>query len=359
MLKVMLCGAADTERLREEFTRTVLAFGGEPWHFVSGHILHLNNAQSSWQENSAYTVERADLCVFAIVERYGEITWKTELRRALAAGKPFLVLCLNETRQKYLTLRTAISDRSAITDPNERELVDLLSELESEQLQMTIASFGYGTFGEELRHQLTALFTLLLDQQEKRNRRAAAARLMHLPARLGMADLVALTELALDETEEKTSRKRAIRALADRRAAGEDTVRALLASTEEGVQRLTVQLLPDLMADDEADRDFFDHCVEIANRSDDVGLLRRLIPVLTQMDVAAALQSFESLDVTEIGTRRRLADALEAAEDEIRQAGLTAEAAAVLDRCLTPTSEKGWLARCRELRDRLRPPDPT
>lgn len=353
MLRVMLCGAADTDRIREQFSETVLQFGGEPWHYVSGRILHLNSGQANWKANSALTVGRADLCVFAIVERYGKITWNTEMRAVLEGGKPFLVLCLEETYEKYRTLKHAVVDRSAIADEHDRELLDLIAELQSEQRQTTITTFRYGSFREALREQMASLFEVLLGAQEQRNRRGAAVRLAADPAGLSLRALSDLRDVALDETEDKNDRKRAVGALAARRTADEDLVRALLSSDEQGVQRIAVRLLPDLVRGFTWEPDFVEHCVTVANGSDDVGVARRLIPALMAIDLGAALKAFELLDTSEIGTRRRLATAFEAAESEIRDRGLHANAVAILDRCMAGPGERGWLARCRELRDRL------
>jgi hypothetical protein len=238
-------------------------------------------------------------------------------------------------------------------DPGDRQLVGLISELESEQRQSTITPFQYGYFRDAFRRQLSALFMVLLGEQEKRNQHAAAAQVLGDPNNLTARDIDAAVELALDETEDKAIRKRAIRALAARGAAEEDTVRELLASSEQGVQRLTVQLLAELNARRIPDTDFLEYCVSMANDSDDVGLARRLIPVLLKIDLAAAIQALTLLDTTEIGTRRRLAEALGAAEDAIVRLGLSAQAVALLHRCLQDSHEAGWKARCRELLERL------
>lgn len=353
MLRIMLCGAADTERIRDQFSDVVLNFGGEPWHFLSGRILHVNAAQGSWQRNSALTVRKADLCVFVIVEGYGEITWTTELRAALTAGKPFLIMCLESTYQKYLTLTRAITDRSAIADAGDQRLVAIISELESEQRQSTITPFRYGYFREALRHQLAALFMVLLGDQEKRNRHTAAAQVFGDPNNLTASDIEAAVELALDETEDKAIRKRAIRALAARGAVEEDAVRELLASSEQGIQRLAVQLLAEFFTGRIPDTEFFEYCVSIVNDSDDVGLARRLIPALLKIDLATAIGTLALLDTTEIGTRRRLAEALGATEEEIVRLDLSAQAVDLLHRCLQDSREAGWRARCRELVARL------
>ncbi len=115
MLEIMLCGAEDTDQVRAEFVQVVEACGGIPLHYLSGDVRYINSLASSWTENSKATVEDADLCVFVIVERFGSITWETELRAALNAGVPFLVLCLASTYATYVTLTRTIDDLGAGT----------------------------------------------------------------------------------------------------------------------------------------------------------------------------------------------------------------------------------------------------
>jgi len=356
MLSVMLCGAADTVRVHHEFVEVVNQFGGDAWHYLSGQIQHVNSMQSSWVRNSRRTVQQADLCVFVIVETYGEVTWETELNEALLLGKPLLVFCLDSTYQKYLALSQAVSDPSAIRDERDRSLVATLAELESDR-QFTLVHFGYGFFKEELRRQMANLFALCLSESEERNRRGSLARMLADPAQVTASYLPVVARMAGDEFEDKTVRKQAIRCLAARRAADEDQTLALLSSAEQGVQRFTVQSLPDLYVTRPVDPEFFDQCVTIASGSDDVGLARRLIPVLLSMDIAAAIGSFALLDLTEIGVRRRLAQALESVEAEIVAGGLNAEVAALLQRCREHTEVKGWLARCEAFELRLRAAD--
>src|SRR4051794_35044535 len=77
---------------------------GTPLHYLSGDLHYINSVDSRWSENSRATVRTADICVFVIVERFGAITWETELREALEAGVPFLFLCLADTYRKYIDL---------------------------------------------------------------------------------------------------------------------------------------------------------------------------------------------------------------------------------------------------------------
>jgi hypothetical protein len=348
----MLCGASDTERIRGEFAEVVGQFGGDPWHYLSGRILHLNSAQASWERNSRVTVTHADLCVFVVVERYGQVTWETELREAISSGKPFLLFCLDITYQRYLTLSRAVVDPAAVVNSDDRLLVATLRELESDR-ELTIVPFRYGYFGHELRRQMAALYAMALGHLEERNRRAGLSHLMSAPDRLTPSDLTVVVGLALDEAEDKWVRKQAVRALAARRAADEETVLGLLSSIEQGVQRLVVHCLDELYATRPADADLLEQCVAIVNTSDDVGLARRLIPSLLRIDVPLGVRALGALDLVESGVRRRLAEALEAAEEEIVRHGLVAEARHLLSRCLEDAREAGWRTRCRALDARL------
>lgn len=347
----MLCGASDTQHVRDTFTKVITEFGGEAWHYQRGEILHINSMDASWSVNSLATLQSADLAIFVIWERYGSITWATELAAALAEGKPFRVLCLDTTYQKYLAL-SRLSALAAITDESDRMLVSTIRELEFDR-QLTVVPFGGGSFGDVLRRQLGTLFAMALKDMESRNKRRAVATMLTDPTRLTTSDLGRVIELALDEFEDKNLRKRAIQTLADCKAADEDTLLALLSSVEQGVQRLTVQKLPELYVSQPAEREFFDHCVQIANDADDVGIARRLIPALLDIELRTAVEALAGLTLTEVGTRRRLAEALERHEDAIGREGLVAEAFELLARCLGDAGEAGWKQRCRAFQERL------
>lgn len=95
MFEVMLCGAYDVGNIEETFSEVVQGFGATPWWYSDGRILYRNSRHSRWEDNSKATVRNADICVFVILEEYGEITWTTELQEALNAGKQFAVLVLD------------------------------------------------------------------------------------------------------------------------------------------------------------------------------------------------------------------------------------------------------------------------
>ncbi|NES12987.1 hypothetical protein G3554_21040 [Micromonospora sp. PPF5-17] len=349
MLRIMLCGARDTERFREDFVQVAAGFDAEVWHYLSGDILHINHAQASWETNSRDTVRNAHVCVFLIVEAYGEITWQTELREALAAGKPTLVFCLEETYQAYQVLTRKAS---AIRDPGDQRLVDIIREVESER-RLTIVPFSYGTFRDRLKRQLSRMIELALGLMEERNKRTTVARILSEPARLSRSELAVSADIALDEFENKIWRKQAIRALAAHGGTDEESILALLASMEQGVQRLAVELLPQLYVPRPADPEFVAHCVAVANRSADVGVTRRLIPALLAIDLPVAVHAMSTLELVESGARRRLAEALEAHERDLTDPVVIDAVCTLLTRCLTAEFEADWKARCRLLHERL------
>lgn len=351
MLQIMLCGAEDTRRVRDQFFEVVRDYGGDPWHYSEGGILHVNSMSSGWAKNSRLSVRSADLLVFVIVESYGTITWRSEFQQAMRDGKPFLVLSLDSTYERYLTLIRHIADTAAIVDEGERSLVDLMRQLESEH-ELTIVQFRDGHFGDVLRRQLAGLFSHSLRLVAERSVRSALLPLLRDPLKLSKADLRLAAVVAVDELEAKSMRKFAITALAVRGGTDEETVTALLASLEQGVQRLAIDRLESLYRQRPPDRDFLDQCVAIANNSDDVGIARRLVPALFRLDVEGALYVLDGLDLGDVGTRRRVALALEQYESEIVEGQLVTLALGLASRCEID-AEPAWRSRLRALVERL------
>lgn len=346
----MLCGARDTDEIKDEFASVVRGFGGEPWHYLSGSIHHLNAEGEGWDENSRGSVHRADLCVFVILRRRGARTWGVELQEAIRAGKPMRILCLGETYRRYLVSSRPGADSAGLGE-DDAKLFELLRELEVSR-QLTIIPFELDYFADELRRALGSLFSATLELLEVRNRRTSVLAGLKRDEPLDSTEIATLRALALDDSEDKEPRKRAIALLAHSGGMAEADVLDLLRSTEQGVQRITAGLLSQLCAGGSPADDFFSECVEVANESDDVGMARRLIPSLVGLDLDHALRAFDGLDLAEVGARRRLAAALEAAEPAIVERGLRRRAAALARRCATAEGS-GWVSRCKELIARL------
>ncbi|MEV8377151.1 hypothetical protein AB0P21_30700 [Kribbella sp. NPDC056861] len=337
----------------DQFSLVTRQFGAEPLHYLSGEINHLNRLSADWNENSRETVASVDLCVFVILRRHGDITWNTELKEALNAGKPFIILCLSSTYDMFLNLTRNVPDLTAIKDNGTRKLIRTMSELGSER-HLTLVQFDMANFSDVYRREASRIFTAGLSSLQVRFQREALAGILSAPADLSTADLAAAEEVALDEFEDKYFRKRAIFALIDRAAASAETAAALVASREQGVQRLAIHHLADLYRQRPPAPEFLADCVSLANHSDDVGVIRRLVPALFQLDVTAAIEALAELDLSEIGTRRKLAGELEAYEDQLVDPAIRELAVSLLERCMQDTKDVGWLARCRAYLDRLK-----
>ncbi|MDQ6944924.1 MAG: hypothetical protein M3256_01345 [Actinomycetota bacterium] len=353
MLQIMLCGAADTEDVRDQFVNVVAGMGAQPLHYLSGDVWYTNSLTANWSVNSKQTVLQADICVFVVLRRYGDITWSTELQAALEAGKPFIVLCLDSTYQRYLTLLHHISDLSAILDQGERHLVEVLRDIERER-QLTIVSFSVATVADTLQRQLAGLFKSGMALVQLRNQRAALALTMVNPDKLRREDLQRLAELAGDELEDKGPRKRAIRVLARAGGLDEEELLPVVESAEQGVQRLAVQELPGLYRMRPPNPSFLRQLVEIANQADDVGVARRLIASLIEIDLRTGMQALLDLSLNEEGSRRRLAQALVGKEREICDGNMQEIAIKLSDYCLKGPTGQDWKQACRDFQERLR-----
>ncbi|MET9252515.1 hypothetical protein [Streptomyces sp. NPDC003717] len=141
--------------------------------------------------------------------------------------------------------------------------------------------------------------------------------------------------------------------MAVRQALDAETLHSLLASGEQGVLRTTVELLADLHPVRPPDPALLEHVVAMANASDDVGIPRRLIPVLLAMDLPRGIEALALLDMDDTGSKRRLAAILEAHEDAIARGGLQTAVASLLEKCLSQSSEADWKTRCRAYLARL------
>lgn len=354
MLTVLLCGAGDTEVLAQDFADEVRAFGGEPWFYQSGDILYSNTAHADWRQNSSLSVQQADMCVFVLVREIGQITWDVELTTALRHGKPFLLLCLEDTYHRYLELSRQATDRSALS-PDDRTLYDLLHRLAA-TLNLTAVPFARSYFRDVLRVQMSNLFADSLRLTQQRNQRDNVLASLRPSQTLNEYEQLVLGEIALDETEFVRVRKLAIHALLPVGVA-EEELRELVGSATQGVARLAIEHLDELLQPDADVPDFLSYCVATVNDSDDVGLARRLIGKILDISLSNGIHALAKLDLTEIGVRRRLAGVLEAHEDAIRQAGLQLETADLLAHCLVKVSDDGWLVRGRAFLERLCPSD--
>lgn len=77
--------------------------------------------------------------------------------------------------------------------------------------------------------------------------------------------------------------------------------------------------------------------MNIANESDEVGVARRLIPTILNIDLCLGLKTLTKLDFSDLGARRRLVFALEKHKDETIHHGLQQAAINLIDCCTENT----------------------
>lgn len=328
MLNVLLCGASDTGTIIGAFQDEIRSFGGDPWHYQSGHIVHSNSMSASFEENSRMSVRRADVCVFVLIDDTGEITWNIELREALKIGKPFILLCSAKAKNTYEIYKKTPKIDSILNDDQKRQY-NLLSEFDSYNLTPIVFDLAY--FREILRRELSNLFSETLKLLEAKNKRASIIYNLKDSVPPTSANFDIIKEIALDETEEKLLRKKAIRSLC-LIGIDNDSCIKLLSSSEEGVQRLSVLYLDKLCRNRPHEEQFFSDIVSIANASDEVGVIRRMAAVLLEIDLELGLRALLKLEVSDLGTRRRVITSIEKHFKDIENKNLQQTAKEVVER---------------------------
>lgn len=315
MPEIMLCGAHDVGELSKAFSEVVRDFGATPWFYQDGRIHHTNSRTSSWVENSRATVKKVDVCVFVILDKYGEITWNQELVEALETGTPFVVLALESSWARYTTLLHTISDPNLLRSKDDQIMVDVLRFISD--FQFTIVSFSYDVFKDKLRYSLSVLFDQSVDLLKSHNQLKSLIQSLNIDKKLTTRQIDQLILLASDEYHEsKYDRKVAIRRLAADEIRDADFILEICRSSEQGVQRLAFDLLPSLMPLPLEDHVLLE-LAQIAANMDDVGVARRLTVSIIKLDPNKVDTLLEGMGGLEEGVRRRAYEGIENHFDQI------------------------------------------
>ena len=151
MLKIMMCGADDVKEYANDFRTVTKEFGGVSSFYQDGSIIYRNGLNASWEENSIKSVKDADICVFVIREKIGKITWEKEFITAYDNCIPSLILCFDDTHNKYLNNK---EHKENITEKRTVEIIELLDSLYGKK--QTPVCFGGGSgFLDVFRAQLS------------------------------------------------------------------------------------------------------------------------------------------------------------------------------------------------------------
>lgn len=353
MLQIMLCGAHDVDEISTAFTDVVEGLGADPWLYQRGKIHHINSRTSRWAENSRATVNKVDICVFVMADRYGDITWSHELQEALQLGKPFVVLALESAWVRYNNLHQSLSDPSALRSEDDRQMVELLRMISSDY-QITVTPFTFTAFKEILRGELAGLFQAGVELLQMRNQRAMLLDALTGSEPMSRSQVDQLLALATDEYEaNKLARKSALRRLAADGVRDNELLLEVCRSTEQGVQRLGFDLLPDLLVLP-PNEDVVRELAQIASGTDDVGVPRRLVSALGKIEPGMTDVLFDGIGSAEEGLRRRAYEVVEGDWDSVLSAWGRERMHRFLDACevKTPTRAR-WVDRLRGRRDDL------
>lgn len=353
MLQIMLCGAHDVGEIASPFTEVAHDFGAEAWFYQQGTIQHVNSRTSTWVENSRATVDKADICVFVILDRYGDITWNHELYLALQLGKPFVILALHTAWVRYNTLRYTITDTAAIRSEDDRKLVELLQMISSDY-QLTITPFTYTSFKDSLRRELSGLFQAGIGFVQTHNQRAILLDALTTGAPLTREQVHQLIALATDEYEsDKLARKSALRRLATDHVRDEELLRDVCRSQEQGIQRLGFDLVADLMTLPPT-QETVHELAQIASHTDDVGIPRRLITAFGEIDATFSDLLLDEIGNVEEGVRRRAFEAVERDWDRVLTVWGPERMRLFLNSCEARAAARvRWIDRLRTRRDAL------
>jgi hypothetical protein len=309
-MNIMLCGASDIEAYLEPFKEVVYLFEGIPHCFIDGTI-RTNNFKD-WTDNSEESVKKSDVILFLIHKNYGSITWGTEYRIAKQTGKPYLILCLDETYNSFLRIDGSINSHTS-EESKDFKIMELIQNLMIEK--KTIISFSETDFKVVFKKQLSQKFLEGAELLQKENLKTTLLNFVMLKDKFKEELLIKeneayLKSMLMDIFQPKEVRKKILECyFNDETFKLElDELQDLIYDTEQGIRRRTVQLLPGLFHSGlhQHKESFFDFLIKRSDDEDDSGFDRRLIISLLDLDAVLAVNKLRSFKMTDIGVPKRI-----------------------------------------------------
>ncbi|MCD5316914.1 hypothetical protein [Kineosporia babensis] len=345
------------DAVRPSFLKQVQNFGAEPAFYQDGTLTYENSRTSRWTNNSTATVRDVDICVFVVLEKYGEITWNTELDQALESGHPFIIMVLESSLAKYTAFVHGLTDLSALKSPDDRKLVEMLQMIRSDY-ELTVVPFSHDSFGLVLGMQLSKLFQRSVRLLRRCDRRTALLRSLDSSGQLNRRQIDQLIEIATNDYEvDKLQRKMALRRLAAADVRDRDLLLDVCTSKEQGVQRLGFDLL-DKLIPLPPDEDLVRRLADISAQSDDVGVPRRFLSSIADLEPQLLDVALSAAGPRDEGSRRRAFEGLENNEQVMREAWGHNRLREFLDLCEGKTpDQRRWIDRLRAMREELDRPD--
>lgn len=346
----MLCGAGDLTELLPPFREVANEMGFNPLNFTDGTIFYHNYGVNQWERNSKLTVKSSDVLVFVINEKFGEITWNTELDEAISNGKNFIVLCRDETYAKYRYHKDERLEYPA--DTNKRSLYALLNKIETVN-QLSVIPFNIFDFKRRVKEHIMKLVKFALSLTEKENQKNSFLPILLsskynnlLPKHINELNEKICREIVFDFFENKETRKRALEYFKYSKSLSDDEISELCADMEQGLKRKTISILIDLLGSKNNLDELFEKIITNMANDDDVGVIRRAIKSLATISLERAIKHFHLFfPASDIGTPKRIISNFKEKESELdklflEKPELIPEFVHLVDNCINYGADK-------------------
>ena len=349
-MNIMVCGSARVEDYQSQFVPVIEGFGCESQFFTFGNIYHTPGGNPDEKLASEDAVAHADICVFVITRTIGSITWDAELPAAKTYGVPIIIMAEKAAMTVY-KIHDCV-ELEQIPNDELRAVCKVLRDVIENYGIMPIP-FDNKSFEEKLRSEINRIFYIAVQHYRERNLRLRAL----LNTEISETNRLLIQRVSLDPFEDKQYRKQAVRKLSQVGITA-DNIYVLLESDEQGVSRLTAELLPELLHGMKPPDGFFEKCIAIGNDQDDQGLIRRLIINLFKLDAVQALDACQGLDFGEVGIRRRVGLKLVEHADYLVAHGRKDQLHDLLKICAKPAKEQAWQKACGDMLKELEKEEP-
>ncbi len=365
---VMFCGAADTKSYLNVYFNVCRSLNlQKPVNFINGSF-HFNQfgGPNAYELNSERTIDASDILIFVIKEDYGTITWDVEFEYAVQQGKNFIILCHQQTYDRY-----------KMSNPDQLIQDQLLSkiaylEVHNRYNQFSIVGYEEEKLEEVLIDQISQLFSTALKTHEAFNRRQSFIN-KHLygtnfknytPEDITDKNEKLLREILFDPFEIKEIRKRAMEFFTFRKSLTQEELNQLCRDPEQGVARKALSKLTELVDKEKIDiGEVYTEIIHTVLLDGEVGLVRRCIKSLADMGALFAVKYFPLFfPADDVGTPKRIVRVVQQHWEELQQHiadGLVnkEELKYLLSLCLDKDGAKGeWKDVAKNLLDHLNGP---
>lgn len=308
----MLCGASDTKNYVPIVRAITNKFNIKLSNYIKGEIIHDN--YSNWEENSIANVQKSNILIFIINSHYGKITWETEYKEAISQYKNYLILCNNETFERY---RYFSDEYLEFPDElKDKQIFNLLKDLETGNQQNTIIPFTDAiSLPIIIEENLLSIFTKGIEEKEKANKKRIFLPILYssryndkffLESKISTENTIICKEILFDYFQEKQIRKRALEYFTVSKSLSENEIIELCLDSEQGVSRRTIELLSDLVSPNINLSVIFEEIISSIS-NEEVGLIRRSITSFLNLDIENSLIYFKYfLPANDIGTPKRI-----------------------------------------------------